>query len=221
MADEQNPNTDTTNTQAAPAQQPGTGSPQITPEIQAMIDAAKAEAAQQAKNAAWAEARRTFEAKQKQSGAQAPQTQAPKADAPASSGQDAMALIKLRDDFDDAVGDLSLTGAQKKFLRDMVMEKRPDDVGGYVSNFVQLSGWKAAGSSNPATPAPESPAPKTHSGPPVTGSGAPANPTNVVTDDTPILRLSEDARKALLNRIGPAAYVERMRKEFRTVRVRG
>jgi hypothetical protein len=220
MADEQNPNNDMTATQAAPAPQPGNGSPQITPEIQALIDAAKAEAAQQAKNAAWAEARRTFEAKQKPSGAQPPQQQATK-DTAAGNGQDALAIIKLRDDFDDAVGDLSLTGAQKKFLREMVMEKRPDDVSGYVSNFVQLSGWKAGTATTPATPASAPAAPQAPQGPPVTGSGAPANPTNVVTDDTPILRLSNEAREALRRRIGDAAYVDRMRKEFRTVRVKG
>ena len=57
MADETNPNTIETGTQPAPAPQ---AAPSITPEIQAMIDAAKREAY----NAGAATTRRAFEERQ-------------------------------------------------------------------------------------------------------------------------------------------------------------
>lgn len=218
MPDEQNQNTDTPTQTAAPATQPSNGQPQITPEIQAIIDQRAAEAAQQAKNAAWAEARRTFEAKQKQSGGGNGNPSTPSNGSPATPAPDPFAILKLRDDFDDATSELTLSGDQKRFLRNLVMEKRPEDVAEYVTSFVKA--WGTGKAATPATPAPENPAPKTPTqGPPVTGSGAPASP-NVVTDDTPILRMSESDRIALRRRIGDAAYVERMRKEFRQNNVR-
>lgn len=205
---------------AAPVTPPANpGTPSITPEVQALIDQARADERTKTSNSVWKQAREKYE---KGNGGQPPPTQQqqpPKTENP-SNGPDALTILKLRDDFDDAIGDLSLSGAQKKFLRDMVMEKRPGDVGGFVSSFVEMSGWKAGGSSNPATPAPATPAPKAPQGPPVTGSGAPANPT-VTTDDTPLLKMSNEARESLRRRIGDVEYVKRMRTEFRTVRVRG
>lgn len=210
MADEQNPNnTDTTTQPAAPATQPAaTSTPAFT---QADIDAAR----EQAKNAAWAEARRTFEKKQQASGG----TQATPSNTAQTAPVDPLAILKLRDDFDDATSDLTLNSDQKKFLRNLVMEKRPDNVGEYVTSFVKA--WGASKPATPATPAPETPAPKTTpQGPPVTGSGAPANPTHTVTEDTPILRMSDSDKIALRRKIGDVAFVERMRKEFKDGNVR-
>jgi hypothetical protein len=136
------------------------------------------------------------------------------ASVPAPAAYDAEAL-------GDALAEFQFDKEQRAEIRAAARRDGISDVDAFVAKWARMFGKQPGSAATPATPAPESPAPKTHSGPPVTGSGAPANPTNVVTDDTPILRLSEDARKALLNRIGPAAYVERMRKEFRTVRVRG
>lgn len=221
MADDLPNNDNPGNPPAAPAPQPSNGAPQITPEIQALIDAAKAEAAQQATNAAWKQARLKYE-KPPVSGGQQP-TQPPKQDPPPNgNGQDALAIIALRDAFDDATSDLSLTGAQKKFVRELVMKERPSDVADYVSNFVTLSGWNnkptpaaPATGSQPAQPA--NPAPP--AGPPVTSRGAPP-PAGIPTDDTPIMSMSESDRKALIAKIGDVKYAERMLKEMARDNVR-
>lgn len=197
---------------AAPAPQPAAnGAPAITPEIQALIDQARQDAATKAHNAAWKQARETF-AKQKPSAQQPARTEDPPAPAPT----DALAIIKLRDDFDDAIGDLTLTGSQKKLLRETVMEKRPGDVAGYVRTFAEMAGWvKQPQPVNPTAAQPAQPSqPANPSAPPVTGNGAPSNPTRV-TDDTPILRMSTADQIALRKQIGDRAFSERMMKEFR------
>lgn len=222
MADEQTPNTDTTAQPAAPATQPSAGAPQITPEIQALIDKAASEAAQQAKNAAWAEARRTFEAKSKTAnGGQPPQPPKPEPP-PNGNGQDALALIALRDAFDDATSDLTLTGAQKKFVRELVMKERPSDVADYVSNFVTMSGWNSkpvpAGPAAAPAPAPTTTAAAAPTVPVTSRATAPA--PSGPTDDTPILSMSDADRKALIAKIGDIKYAERVLKEVARDNVR-
>lgn len=222
MDPESNPNTDTAHSPAAPAPQPSNGSPQVTPEIQALIDAAKAEAAQQAKNAAWAEARRAFEGKSKANGGQQqpahPSTQTQQ---PAGNGADpAQVYMRLRT-FDRAVDKYGLTDSARAILEGDFNAANPQDPAAWVSQRAEAFGWKAAGAATPATPAPDVPAPKTApQGPPVTGSGAPANPNTTITDDTPILRMSDADKVALRRRIGDVAFVERMRKEFKENNVR-
>lgn len=222
MADDSNPPPPDTQQPPAPAPQGQAPSAlTITPEIQAAIDAAARDAATKAHNAAWKQAREKYE-KPANGGHQQPPTP-PKQDPPPNgNGQDALAIIALRDAFDDAISDLSLSGAQKKFVRELVMKERPSDVADYVSNFVTLSGWNnkptpaaPATGSQPAQPAnPASPA-----GPPVTSRGAPP-PAGTPTDDTPILSLSESDRKALIAKIGDVKYAERMLKEMARDNVR-
>lgn len=116
--------------QAAPAPQPG--SPAITPELRALIEAETTKA----KNAAFAEARRLFEGKNK--GEPKPprdtKTETNNADDPSS-------LLALRDAFDDATSDLKLSKGQRQILRENVMSKRPSDVDQFVSDFAERAGW--------------------------------------------------------------------------------
>lgn len=178
--------------------------PTFTAEQLTYIEGEKAKAA----NAAAAAARRAEQGKKPAGGEPAPQ---PRTESPAPAS-DAIAILKLRDDFDDAISDLTLTGAQKKFMREHIMEKRPADVAGYVRTFADTLGLGKSTTPAPAatTAAPTS-APQ---GAPVTSTAAPANPTTV-TDDTPLLRLSDGDRQALLKRIGIKAYTDRMFSEFR------
>ena len=211
-------------TPAAPVTPPvNPGTPAITPEVQALIDAARADERTKTSNSVWKQAREKYE---KPNAGQQPTTP-PKQDPPSSSsGQDATVLIKLRDDFDDAISDLSLSGAQRKFVRELVMKERPSDVADYVSNFVTLSGWNAkqpipAGSGG----APSAPAPTTTAAAsptvPVTSRGVPPNPAGP-TEDTPIKSMSEADRRALLNKLvgqhghekGNAMFADRMLREL-------
>ncbi len=190
--------------------------PVVTPEVQALIN----QAAQAAHNAAWKQARETFETKQGKPGAPQPPPKPTETNAPATP-PDFVSLMKLRDDFDDAIGDLTLTGAQKKFLREHVMEKRPDDVGGYLRTFTETLGV----GKQPSTPVapvatttpPGAPAPAT--GPHITERPVPPA-SHVVTEDTPILSLSLADREALRSKLGDIAYAERFRRELKEKQVR-
>ena len=212
MADEQNPNTADPSTPTAPAAP--SSPPAITPDIQAQIEAAKREAY----NAGAAATRRAFEEKLKTAApkpAEAP-TAAPAAP---SAAPDALAILKLRDDFDDATADLNLPGVQKKFLREQVMSQRPPDVAAFVKQFVDVWGPKPSVTTAPVTtptaattaaPAPAQSMP---------AAAPPAIPT--LTADTPllsILRQDPTAVAALAER-DPAAFVARLRQEYSRVRI--
>jgi hypothetical protein len=209
MADELTPNIDTPTTQAAPATQPT--APATLALTQADVDAA----VQRAKDATWAEARRTFEGKQKQSGGGQPQQ--PKNEQPATPTPtvDVRAEINRIRAFERAAGVYGLSSDALGILEDDFNSANPQDPAAWVAKRASAFGWKpAGGGTNPATPAP-APAPQvTSTGAPVSGGGAPSNPTKV-TDDTPILRMSDEDREALRRRIGDFAYVDRMKKEFR------
>jgi hypothetical protein len=206
-------------TPAAPVTPPANpGTPAITPEVQALIDQARADERTRTSNSVWKQAREKYE---KPSAGQQT-SQPPKPEATASNGQDALAIIALRDAFDDAISDLTLTGAQKKFVRELVMKERPGDVGDYVSNFVTLSGWNAT-KPIPAGAAPAASTTTTATPPtiPVTSRSTPPNPATP-TEDTPIKSMSEADRRALLTKLvtqhghekGNTLYADRMLREM-------
>lgn len=208
---------------AAPAPQPdGTGTPAITPEIQALIDARAQDAATKAHNAAWKQAREKYE--KPASGGQQPPPPKPN-EQPAHPPQNVAEVVRAETNrirsFERAVGQYGLDDNAIAMLEEDLNAANPSDPAEWVHKRAKAFGWKAGGSPTPATPAPaNTPAPQTApKGAPVTGGGAPANPTTI-TDDTPILRMSDADRIALANRIGVVAYVDRMRKEFKNVRVR-
>lgn len=130
------------------------------------------------------------------------------------------------DAFNDALAEFPFDKEQRRVIRDAARRENPTDLDGFVSNWGRLFGKQpgqqtAATATTTQAAAATTTAPKTAAqGAPVTGAGAPANPTTIVTDDTPILRMSDSDRVALQRRIGIAAYVERMRKEFRQSNVR-
>lgn len=224
MADEpSNPPPPDNQQPPAPAPQAnGNGAPAITPDVQALIDAAARDAATKAHNAAWKQAREKYE-KPPANGGQPPKPSEPAQPPPNGNAADAFAsLIQLRDDFDDAVGELALESGQKKFLRNLVMEKRPSDVAQFVTETVSLLGLGKK--PTPAAPAPgqqpaQSAQPAVPNGPPITSRAAPP-PAGAPTDDTPIMSMSEADRKALIAKIGDVKYAERMLKEMARDNVR-
>jgi hypothetical protein len=144
----------------------------------------------------------------------APQPQPPKSDPPPNgNGQDVLAILALRDAFDDATSDLPLTGQQKRFVRELVMKERPADVADYVSNFVTLSGWNAKPTTPPGNGTPPS-QPANPASPviPVTSRGTPPNAATP-TEDTPILSMSKADQLALGER-DPIGFANRLLKEL-------
>lgn len=192
----------------------------FTPEQLAYIETEKAKAA----NAAAAATRRAEEAKHARRGGEpaAPPTPSNSPPAP-SQPTDTAALLQLRDDFDDAMAELTLEHGQKKFIRNLVMEKRPPDVAAFVKDTVTMLGIgkpaspAPAPAAPPASPPPAAPPPT----PGVTSRGVPP-PAAVPGDDVPILSMSIPERHALRAKIGDAAFAERNEREMkaRNVRVR-
>lgn len=203
--------------QPPPAPAQPASPPQFTPDQMAWIEAEKTRAS----NAAAAAARKAEQARLGRRGGDEQPAQSPAPSNPPQpngAAQDpAQVYMRLRT-FDRAVDKYELPPSARDIIEADFNKASPQDPAEWVQQRAEAFGWKARGS-NPATPAPETPAAKTPQGPPVTGSGAPANPTTV-TEDTPILRMSETDRVALMRRIGNAAYVERFRKELREGNVR-
>jgi hypothetical protein len=211
MADEQTPNTDTSTTTTAPAtQSPAPTTPAFT---QADIDAA----AQRAANAAWAEARRTFEGKQKQTSGGQPQP--PKNEQPASTPQpaavDVRAEIARIRSFERAAGSYGLSADAIATLEEDFNAANPPDPTAWVQKRANAFGWKAAGAATqPPASTPVVPSPPAVPGtPPVTSRATPP-PAGAPTDDTPIMSMSEGDRRALAAKIGDKAFAERHLKEL-------
>ncbi len=140
--------------------------------------------------------------------------------------QTASSVTYDADAFNDALSEFPFDKEQRATVRDAARRENPSDVDAFVAKWGRMFGKQPGQTSAVATTtttqaAATTTAPKTApQGAPVTAGGAPANPTTVVTDDTPILRMSESDRVALMNRIGRDKYVDRMRQEFRTSNVR-
>ncbi len=195
---------------AAPAPQPA--APTITPEVQALIEAAKSSAY----NAGAKDARLALEAKFK-SAPSAPPAATPQ---PAPTPVDALAILKLRDDFDDATADLGLPSAQRRFLREQVMTQRPPDVSAFVRSFVDVWGPKPAATTAASTVTINQPVttPATPNAPPVVSRPAAPAP-QPVADDAPILSMTPDQRIELERRIGNKAYTDRLMRELPNTRI--
>jgi hypothetical protein len=208
----------------AAASQPGAAAPAafdptaLPPEALAWFEAEK----RKASDAAAAAARRAVEQKAKPA---APAPTVPPASQPAPSGSDdALAILALRDAFDDAVGDLPIKSTQKSLVREAVMRDRPADVSAYVTRFVERAGWNPAASSAPpqpavpaaTVPAPQAPAvPSTHRAPPP--------PAPVYTENTSILTIAQSGNFAAIDRLveelGVDKFNERLSAELKRTRV--
>jgi len=206
MADENTtPDMTTPPLPVAPAPQPAAAT-----FTQSDLDRVRAEAARQAHDAAWAEARKRFSSKPAPSAADAPQPRT-EPNAPPPATPDPLAILKLRDDFDDATADLQLAAAQKKFLREQVMAQRPSDVAAYVRGFVDVWGNKpaatAATTTNVTNPAPANPAQPATAMPGTT-------PPATVTADTPLTSLGKTDLDAAIRRLGPHEFSKRWMQEL-------
>lgn len=207
-----------TSTQAAPAPQPA--APAITPEIQAMIDAARAEG----RNSGAADTRRALEAKLRNQAPNAaqPQQAASQPQAPAAQSVDYQAMRS----FDRAMRRFDLTDAALAVVEEDFARANPSDPTAWVTARATAYGWRQLGATaTPAattsTPAPATPAtattmPTNHA--PVT-SGGPPPPAPAVRDDMRILDMSIADRNALLAKHGPIEFSARLRRELATVRV--
>lgn len=155
--------------QAAPAQQPA--APQVTPEIQAYIEAAT----KKAHDAAFAEARRVFEGKKGRE-PQPKRTERGEPEGP----PDATEVLALRDAFDDATSEMPLTKGQRQILRGAFMSARPQDADAFVGDFATRAGWTTT--TPPADPAKPSGAP---AGIPSPASASPAAPRPLSDQGSP------------------------------------
>jgi len=167
---------------AAPA---AAASPPLTMEVvQRMIE----EAAKKAYDSGAAAARRAVTGKPPKA-ATPPTAETPP---PADAGADALTAIALRDNFDDATEGLTLTAAQKKFIRKNVMAnvRDPDQVGSYVSEMVEAMGVGKAPPSAPAT-ATTTPPTATNSRP--AAMPAPAAPMATSEGDPAFRALTDEA----------------------------
>lgn len=188
---------------AAPAPQPGAYS-------QADVDRLVSEASRKAHDAAWAEARRREAAtRQRPAAADAPQ---PRTETPPEpqAHPDPLAILKLRDDFDDATADLQLAAPQRRFLREQVMATRPPDVAAFVRGFVDVWGSKPAAPA--ATTSVTNPAPTTSAQPATAMLGT--TPPATVTADTPLTSLGKTDLDAAIRRLGPHEFSKRWMSEL-------
>lgn len=202
---------------AAPAPQPASA-PAVTPDIQAMIESARREAY----NSGAADTRRALAGKPPRQPATTTATEQPD-QAPAPS-VDALSLIRLRDEFDDATADLNLGGQQRRFLREQVMSQRPANVSDFVRQFVSVWG---------GPPAPQSPHQVTanHQAPPTTAptataqltapvtAGSPPPPPPAVRTDQRIVDMTPRDRAALAKSIGTMAFRDRLYSEIASTRI--
>jgi hypothetical protein len=171
----------------------------ITPEIEALIRDREAKA----RDAAFAEARRTFEGKSKPN--QRPSQ--PATPAPTSNSDDLAALLRLRDELDDAVGELRLTTGQRQILRDSVLTSRPEAVAEHVKTFVEKAGWVTNPQPNPT----QSAAPQ-RSGPPASNGGVPPI-SKVPVEEQDIASMSPEDRIHLQKTKGDRWFMETFRRQ--------
>lgn len=158
-----NPNPNPPPDNATPTPAPSAGQPlTITPEIQALVEAA----ARKAHDAAFAEARRVFQAQTGKKG------NAASAAAPEPT---ATPDFQWHNDLNDAMAELTLTRSQRRILRDAAVNSRPGDLDAFVGQFCRDAGWSkdgaasataAAASAATATAAPPSAAAPAPSGAP-------------------------------------------------------
>lgn len=129
---------------------------------------------------------------------------------------DPLAILALRDAFDDATSELKLTKGQRSLLREHVMRVQPGtaEVETMVSDFVSRAGWlsqaeapkaPATSTTNPTVPVTPSPAPISDR-----GSPAPAQPVGwrLELAQNP-LKMSAGAKQAMDAELG----VDKARKQ--------
>lgn len=202
----------TSSTPTAPA--PQSAAPTITPEVQALIEAARAEG----RNSGAAETRRALEGKLRgQAPPAAPSQPTAQPAAPPAQPVDHLALRS----FDRAMRRYDLPDEALAVVEEDFAHAKPTDPAAWVAARAAAYGWRQLSAATPATstPTPATPAtatPTNHT--PVT-SGGPPPPAPPVRDDMRILDMSIADRNALLAKHGPIEFSARLRRELATVRV--
>ena len=215
-----------TSTPAAPAPQPpATGAPLITPEIQALIDAKAQEAAKRAHDAAYAEARRTFEGKPPRGQATQPaRTEPATTETQRTPVEDLQALLSRQRSFDRVVAKFDLSESALAIVEQDFATAKPDDVTGWLTQRATAFGWKPIGATpttNNQTPGGALTAPNqapAANGPPVTAGGAPPTQQPVRTDRK-LHELSPADQREYAARVGPIEFKNRLWKEMALVQV--
>lgn len=203
--------TQATTNQAAPATQPA--APAITPEIQAMIDAARAEG----RNSGAADARRAIEGKIR---GQAPQPAQPQPSPPQATHPDAPSDYKLMRLFDRTISKFDLSDEALTVVEEDFARANPSDPVTWVTSRANAYGWRPRGAAQPATST-QSPATPASPPSPMPGSTPPATP--VLTSDTPImtiLRSDPSQVDRLAAQLGPRKFSERLHAEWNAVALR-
>lgn len=213
----ENPPPPDTSATAAAQQSPANGTPAITPDIQALIDARVRDAEERARNATWKQARESLGKKKagaSESAQQPAQQPTATTHAPAPSGDDfgrvrAYERTLARYDFtDDALA----------MLDERFASEKPADVSAWVGRMANAFRVPQRGATTTATSttsiAAQSAAVVAPAGPPVTGNAAPSNATTV-TADTPLAQMSEADRQAFIKQHGIVAYTDRFKTEAR------
>ena len=193
---------------AALAEQPASVAPTFTA---AQVADRERVAAQRAHDAAMAESRRIFEGKQRPS-------------TPATTQQPATPTAPSADDFgrvrayERSLGRYDFTDDALAMLDERFASEKPADVAAFVTRMATAFRVPPrGGTTTPTTitPATQAPAPVANAAnaSPVTGTAAPSNPTTVITDDTPLINLSETQRQDWIKQHGWLKYTDRMRDE--------
>ncbi len=197
-----------TSTPTAPA--PQSAAPTITPEVQALIEQARAEG----RNSGAAETRRAMEAKlrgQAPNAAQ-PQQAAPPPPAPAAQSVDYQAMRS----FDRAMRRFDLSDDALAVVEEDFARANPSDPAAWVTSRAAAYGWRqlgatatAATTTNVTNPAPANPA---HPATPMPGTTPPVT----VTADTPLTSLGKTDLDAAIRRLGVHEFSKRWFSELAT-----
>lgn len=196
--------------QAAPAEQPATAAPMFTTE---QVAEREQRAAQKAHDAAMAEARRVFQGKQK---AESNQPQQP-ATQPANTAPAATTALDIARvvQFTTEAAQHGIPAKGIELLATRLDAERPTDVRAWVAEQADAYGWRKPTTAPTPTVAPNAAQPVTtaSNATPVTGNGAPSNPTATLTDDVPLLNRSEQQRQDYLRQHGYVKFTDRLREE--------
>ena len=200
----------------------------ISPEGAASIlwrDTAKAqEAAKRAHDAAYAEARRTFEGKPPRGQATQPaRTEPATTETQRTPVEDLQALLSRQRSFDRVVAKFDLSESALAIVEQDFATAKPDDVTGWLTQRANAFGWKPIGATTPnnQTPGGALTAPNqapAANGPPVTAGGAPPTQQPVRTDRK-LHELSPADQREYAARVGPIEFKNRLWKEMALVQV--
>lgn len=126
--------------------------------------------------------------------------------------EDVDRMMARRDALHGAIAGVKMPDAARSRMLDAFAREKPDDVSGWAKKFLGDFGFASAPTNGSSTVTPPN-------GPPASNLGSPASPT-VPTEDTPLWRLSEADRNALLKQKGGKWFREKYYADLRGTRVK-